>query len=102
MSLGKAVIVSDYSATTEFCNKQSSIPIPCQKVAVRKEQIDHPCYLSVKEWAEPDIDAAASALLKLYNDPEMRNRIGNSAKAFIAEHFSSSNFKASVEKFLNE
>ena len=73
MSLGKPAVVTDYSSTTEFCNSNNSIPIPCKAVAVNRNQIDHPCYLAVKEWFEPDINAAANALSKLQKDSELQS-----------------------------
>lgn len=100
MSLGKPVVVTDFSATTEFCNHENSIPIPYSIVKVPPAMHDHPCYHAVTEWAEPDIEAAARALKKLYSDNSLRQRIGNSARSFIEEHFSIENFRQSVENFL--
>ena len=100
MSLGKPVVVTDYSATTEFCNSENSIPIPFKMIPVRRDQIDNSAYNDVKEWADPDIDAAAHALQSLYQSPELRARLGTSAQAFIADHFSTGNFRKSVEAFL--
>lgn len=96
MSLGKPVIVTDYSSTTEFCKQENSIPIPCQLVKVPDDMHDHPCYHAVKEWAEPDLHAAAVALSNLYNDTDLRSKIGNSGKKFITDYFSNENFKNSV------
>lgn len=100
MSLGKPVIVTDYSATTEFCNSENSIPIPFTMIPVRRDQIDNSAYNDVKEWADSDIDAAAQALQSLYQSPELRTRLGSAARAFIADHFSTGNFRKSVEAFL--
>lgn len=100
MSLGKAVIATDYSSTTEFCLPTTSIPIPYTIVKVPKGMCDNPCYHAVKEWAEPDINAATVALRRLYEDPALRTAIGTSAKKFLEEYFSLKNFKASIESFL--
>lgn len=102
MSLGKPVIVTDYSATTEFCNSENSIPIPFKMIPVRRDQIDNSAYNDVKEWADPDIDAAAQALQALYQSPELRTRLGSAAQAFITDHFSTGNFRKSVDAFLAE
>ena len=102
MSLGKPVVVTDYSATTEFCNSENSIPIPFKMIPVRRDQIDNSAYNDVKEWADPDIDAAAQALQSLYQSPELRARLGTSAQAFIADHFSTDNFRKSIDAFLAE
>ena len=100
MSLGKAVVVTDYSSTVEFCNAKNSIPIPYSIDVVPEDMHDHPCYHGVKEWAEPNIDIASAELRRLYYDPALRERLGNAAKAFISEHFSTENFRKSVETFL--
>ena len=102
MAMGKPVVCTNWSSTTEFCKPECSIPIPFKMVPVRPEQIDHPYYQKVKEWAEPDVDAAAAALKRLYENPELRNDLGRKAAASIKEQFSIANFKKSVEAFLNQ
>ncbi len=97
MQLGKPTIVTDYSATTEFCNSDNSIPIPYRLIAIRPGEY----FESMRTWADADIDAAAAALRRCYDDPAYRTAIGLKGKAFVEEHFSSANFKRSVEAFLN-
>jgi len=101
MTLGKPVIVTDYSATTEFCNAENAMLVPYKMVPVRPDQIDVDPYKYVTSWAEPDIDAAAKALRRLYEDPQLRATLGNNAQAFISNYFSVENFKKSVESFLD-
>ena len=100
MSLAKPVVATDYSSTTEFCNKANSIPVPYSIVKVPEGMHDHPCYHAVKEWAEPDTNEAAKAIARLYNDPSLRLTLGAAAKAFIEEHFSTENFRKSINDFL--
>lgn len=100
MSLGKPVIATDYSSTTEFCKAHTSIPIPYTLVDIPSEMRDHPTYNAVKKWAEPDINAASKGLIKLYKDAELRENLGNAAKQFVSEYFSRNNFKSSIEAFL--
>ncbi len=101
MSFGKPVIVSDYASTSEFCNSDNAFIIPVTRIPYPDSQRDHPYYLTVAECAEPDIDAAAAALKRCYDDPAYRTAIGLKGKAFVEEHFSTANFKRSVEAFLN-
>lgn len=101
MSLGKAVVVTDYSAPAEFCNCKNSIPVHCRLVDVPASMHDHACYLHVKRWAEPDLDAAATAIRKLYDSPMLREELGHKAKSFIQEHFSDENFRKSINAFLD-
>ena len=100
MSLGKPVIVTDYSSTTEFCNKGNAILVPYKVVSVPQNATFHPNYLFVKKWAEPDICAAAKGLKRLYDEPEYREQLGKKAKTTIEEYFSLGNFKDSVMAFL--
>ena len=100
MSLGKPVIVTDYSSTTEFCNRENSIPVPCRMVPVPPSQIDHSYYNFVKEWADADIDAAAEALRRLHDSPSLRRELGDKARVFILDHFSIENFRKSMEKLM--
>jgi glycosyltransferase involved in cell wall biosynthesis len=102
MAMGKPVVCTDWSATTEFCKPECTIPVPYRLAPVKPEQIDHPYYEKVEEWAEPDIDAAADALLKLYKDPNLCIELGHKASVFIRNYFSVENFKESVETFLDK
>ena len=100
MSLGKAVIVTDYSSTTEFCNTNNSIPIPYKLVKVPRAMKDHDFYTDVESWAEPDIEVAAIELQRLFRQPKERQKLGQSAHSFISEHFSIDNFKHSILELL--
>ena len=102
MSLGKPVIITDYSSTTEFCNKYNSIPIPYKLIPTRRDQLDVAEYHHVSKWAEPDIDSAAAALTELYNNPSKRETLGRRAKDFIEQYFSPDNFKRSIDIFLTQ
>lgn len=100
MLLGRPVVVSDYSSTREFCTVENSIPIPCRLIPVKHSQIDNSFYSFVTEWADPDIPAAATALRRLYADASLRQDIGHKAQAFIKDHFSIDNFRASIEAMM--
>lgn len=102
MSLSVPVVVTDYSATSEFCNTDNALLIPYHLVKVPPSQVDVDAYHHVSTWAEPDTDAAAEALKRLYHDPELRKRLGENGKHFIENYFSPENFKKSIEAFLKE
>ena len=97
MSLGKAVIATDYSATTEFCRPGTALLVPFKMVSNDEQGFAGRIGDS---WAEPDVDAAARALRCLYDNPQLRNDLGNRAKAFICDYFSIENVRRSVESFL--
>ena len=101
MALARPVIVADCGSTKEFCNKDNAILVPTKTIHVSKGQLDHPYYLSVISCADPDIGVAAEALRRLHGSPELRRQLGETGKAFIAEHFSIENFGQSVLEFLD-
>lgn len=102
MSLGLPVVVSDYSATTEFCKPGNSIPVPCKVIPIAPGQNDHLTYSYVTKWGDPDLSFAADALCRLRNDSCLGADIGERAKRDIAEYFSISRFKNSLETLLAE
>lgn len=97
MQLGKPVIATDYSSTTEFCNPDIAIPIPYRLVPIQNGEY----FTAMQTWADADVDAAAAALRKCHDDVAFRTEIGRKGKAFIEEHFSVAHFKQSVEAFLD-
>ena len=99
MSLGKPVVVTNYSAPTEFCNADDAMLVPYEMDPAFQEFDGSPCW-AVKEWAEPDVHAAAAVLRRLYDDRAFAKRLGENGRRFIADHFSDANFKKSVEAFL--
>lgn len=102
MTLGKAVVVSDCGSTTEFCTTANTLPIPCRLIPVDESRDRFDKLAGVKSWPDPDLDAAATALRRLYDDPELRTSLGVSAQKSVAEHFSASNFGRFVDMFLSD
>ena len=100
MSLGKPVVVTDYSATTEFCNRDDALPVPYRIEPVPHADDELPIFRHVKDWPEPDVHAAAAALRRLYDDRAFARELGERGRRFVADHFSDANFRKSVEAFL--
>jgi glycosyltransferase involved in cell wall biosynthesis len=82
MALGKPVIATAYSATTEFANESNSFPVPAQVVAVGDDAAPYP---PESRWGEPDVDVAAEQMLRVLNDPVHAAPLGARARADI-EH----------------
>ena len=97
MMMGKPVVATDWSASTEFVKPGVAFPVPYRLVPIRPGEY----FEAMEEWAEADVDAAAAILRRLYENPEERRAVGERARAFVAEHFSSENFRKSVEAFLD-
>ena len=102
MSLGKPVVVSDCSSTTEFCVEGASLRVPCSVRAVDPSEIAHPSYSGVQSCFEPDTVEASRLLRRLYDDPGARREIGSAARREIADRFSPDRFRESVEAFLSD
>lgn len=98
MSQGTPVVATNWSANTEFCTAETAMCVPYRLVPI----LPHEYMAAMKEWADADVEAAASSLRRLYDDPALRQELGRKAKAFIDEHFSISNFKRSVEVWLSD
>lgn len=99
MSLGKPVVVTDYSSTTEFCNADNSILIGYRLVKMQKTENN--LYNAAEDWAEPDIEEAAKALACLYEDRERGARIGAAARESIFRQYSIDSFRQSVLEYLS-
>ncbi len=102
MSLGKPVIVTDYSSTTEFCNKENSIPIPYKIIPFDQTKNNIPTYKFVTTCADPDTESAANALRLCYDDRSYARELGKKGQAFIKDYFSLENFRKSVNAFLSQ
>jgi GT2 family glycosyltransferase len=81
MALGKPVISTAYSSTMEFANESNSFPVPARLMAVGRDAPPYPPHL---RWAEPDVDAAAEQMARVYADPSAAAAVGDRARDDIA------------------
>src|SRR5206468_3273838 len=67
MALGKPVIATDYSGSADFLGVSTGFP-----VAYRLIQLPQSIgpYEKGSVWAEPDLDDAAAAMRRVFNDRE--------------------------------
>ena len=101
MLMGKPVVVTDFSSTTEFCRSDNSVPVACSLVANRGELVDQPAYAGVKRFAEADVHDAARKIRRLYEDRAYRQAIGRRAQETIRSQYSIQKFRESIERFLD-
>lgn len=66
MVLGKPVIATDYSATTELLTPSTGFPVEYKLVQVREGQYPH----AAGRWAEPDELHAGWLMQRVYSDPD--------------------------------
>lgn len=100
MSMGKAVIGTNYGGNTEFMNSNNSCLVNYQMVSAK--EYDVPPYKYVKEYAEPNISQAAAYLKELYENPEKRKEIGQKAQSFIETYYNPQTFKQQILEIIKE
>jgi glycosyltransferase involved in cell wall biosynthesis len=97
MYLGKPVIATDWSATTEFLSKENGCPVRYTLVALER---NHGPYGKGQIWAEPDTHHAAEWMQRLVADPELAVRLGAAGRATIEKNFSPSTIGARYRRRL--
>lgn len=85
MYLGKPVIATDWSATTEFLNETNGCPVRATLVTLQKT---HGPYAKGQTWADPEVEHAADWMKKLHANPELAARLGAAAQKTIEQQFS--------------
>nr|WP_221188266.1 glycosyltransferase family 4 protein [Endobacter medicaginis] len=79
MLLGRPVVATDWSGTTDFLDASCGVPVPFRLVPARDPRgvFEAPGAC----WADADVEAAAAALVMLAEDPGLRARLGAAAQA---------------------
>jgi glycosyltransferase involved in cell wall biosynthesis/SAM-dependent methyltransferase len=85
MAYGKPVIATNYSGNVDFMHEGNSLLIPYELVPIPKGCDPYP---AGTEWADPDIDAAAVAMRRVYGDTTAARELGERARDDILERFS--------------
>jgi glycosyltransferase involved in cell wall biosynthesis len=85
MLLGKPVIATNYSGTTDFCRPDNSLLVDYDLVELAAAS--YVCG-DGQVWAEPSIDGAARHMAALFYDRDMGKRIGAAGQQTIASEFS--------------
>lgn len=83
MSQGKPVIGTAWSGNLEFMTPEVSALVPATMVPVGDGEYPH---RSGAQWAEPDVDAAASWMRRFAGDETLVSRMGQAARTHIARH----------------
>ena len=78
MLLGKPVVATDWSATSEFLDASCGAPVPATLVPARDPRgvFEAPG----ARWADPDVPSAAAWLTRLADDADLRHRLGTAAR----------------------
>jgi glycosyltransferase involved in cell wall biosynthesis len=83
MLLGKPVVATDWSATTEFMDDTCAALVPARLIPARDPRgvFEAPGAM----WADADVDAAASWLARLADDAGLRAQLGTAARRMAQE-----------------
>lgn len=84
MACGKTCIVTDHAGPRDFCDAANALLVPHR---LREVRLDEYPFAAGQRWAEPDADAAVTAML-MASEPGLRERLGAAARAVIAERYS--------------
>lgn len=84
MALGTPVIATAHSGNLDFMDDSCALMIPAVQAPVEDPQGAY----EGQSWAEPDLDAAAAALVRLRLDPALGRRLAAAGRARVAERLS--------------
>jgi glycosyltransferase involved in cell wall biosynthesis len=84
MLLGKPVISTDWSATSEYVNTSNGCPVRARLVTLEQ---NHGPYAKGSTWADPDPAHAGEWMKTLFADRTLAARLGAAAKATVLARF---------------
>jgi len=95
MLAGRVAVATDYGGNTDFLTAQTGVPVGYRMIPAWDPR-------GVYEgdgarWADADVAQAAAALRELAEDPALRLRLGEAARAAALEHFSSQRLLAALQ-----
>jgi glycosyltransferase involved in cell wall biosynthesis len=89
MSLGKAVIASNYSGNLEYCRPDNSFLVDGRLVHVMHDEYLY--WTPGMMWWDPSVEHAACYMRMLYENPAIGRRAGEVGREYLARHFSVAN-----------
>jgi glycosyltransferase involved in cell wall biosynthesis len=85
MLLGKPVIATDWSGTSEFVTPDNACPVRARLVTLEQ---NHGPYAKGSTWADPDPAHAAEQMRRLFADRALATQLGKAARETIRARFS--------------
>jgi len=86
MSIGKVAIATGWSGNMDYMNSKNSLPVDYSLVPVSDPEGNYTT--DGQQWAEPDIEHAATLLQRAENDKALRRQLGEAAVRTIGLTFS--------------
>jgi glycosyltransferase involved in cell wall biosynthesis len=84
MALGVPVLATAYSGVLDFMDEDSALLVPFQPTPV----VDPQGVYRGQTWAEPDLAAAAEALIRLRGDADLRRSLAKAGRERVARQLS--------------
>lgn len=85
MLLGRPVIATDHSGSTDFITEQTGFPVSYRLVPIRRGQYPGG---EGQRWADPSLDHAAEQMRRVYEDADTAVQRARSGQRFASELFS--------------
>jgi glycosyltransferase involved in cell wall biosynthesis len=83
MAQGRPVVATRYSGNLDYMSDDNSMLVACRMVRIGSHGGPYP---ADGLWAEPDLDAAASAMRRLVSEPGLAGRLGRKAATDMAAY----------------
>jgi glycosyltransferase involved in cell wall biosynthesis len=99
MQLGKPVVATGWSGNMDFMNERNSAPVSYDMVPVH-DPYDRAFLYDGQLWADAHVDDAADWLRRLAVEPELRRRLGETARIDIARQLSPESVARTVAKLI--
>ncbi len=80
MALGKPVIATGYSGNMDFMTEENSYPVPYRLVAIPEGCDPYP---TTSRWADPDVEAAAALMRRVFERRDEARRMAERAQRDI-------------------
>lgn len=88
MALGKPVVATAYSGNADFITAETAYPVPFTLRPVAPGEYVH---AENQVWAEPDEDAAAALMRRVFEDGAERERVARAGQGFVLERYGAAN-----------
>ncbi len=99
MNFGKAVIGTNFSGSTDFLSEQTGFPVSYE---LRPVQPDEYVWTEGQSWADPNHQRAVELLKLIFENPQLRTRKGDNARAFVRRRYGKDAVCATIEARIAE
>ncbi|TSJ62125.1 glycosyltransferase family 4 protein [Starkeya sp. 3C] len=90
----KAVVVSDYSGSQDFCDVDNAFLVPVQQTPAPPESLASRGYIG--QWGIPDVEAAARAMYEAAEDADLRAVRAKAGQERVVQKYDFANWTGAV------